>query len=299
MSYSTLLDRCDVVFDTIKVTDGESKAVESATRNQSSSSQWFAFRAGRITASKLRSATHTDVSQPSSSLIRSICYPEAYRFSTVATSWGIEREKTARGQYVKSCSDKHIDLKVRESGFVISTAHSFLGATPDGIITCNCCGYGVLEVKCPFKCTTQPFSTLVSDKAFCLEEVDGKYALRKDRQYSYQVQAQMFVCDAKYCDFVVWSPDELAVVHVLPDHSFMASVLEKSKTFKIGVLLELVGKWHTKSFTNTVTAGSNATSSELADTIAVTGSAAPAICSCKQAKHGPIIECAQDQCPIK
>ena len=28
----TLLDRCDVVFDTINVTDGESKAVESATR---------------------------------------------------------------------------------------------------------------------------------------------------------------------------------------------------------------------------------------------------------------------------
>ena len=82
-----------------------------------------------------------------------------------------------------------------------------------------------------------------------------------------------------------WSPDELAVVRVLPDYSFMASALEKSKTFfKIGVLPELVGKWHTKPFTNTVSASSNATSSELADTIAVTGSAAPAICSCKQAK---------------
>ena len=34
VSYSPLLDRCDVVFDTINVTDGESKAVESATRKQ-------------------------------------------------------------------------------------------------------------------------------------------------------------------------------------------------------------------------------------------------------------------------
>ena len=24
------------------------------------------------------------------------------------------------------------------------------GASPDGIITCTCCGKGVLEVKCPF-----------------------------------------------------------------------------------------------------------------------------------------------------
>ena len=251
VSYSTLLDRCDVVLDTITVTDGGSKAVLSATWNQSSSSQWFAFRAGCNIKSKLRSATHTNVSQPSSSLIRSICYPEAYRFSALAMSWGIEHEKTACDQYVQSCSNHHIDLEVMESGVVISPAHSFLGATPDGMITCNCCGYGVLEVKCPFKCTTQPLSTLVSDKAFCPEEINGRYALRKDQQYSYQVQAQLFVWDAKYCDFVVWSLDELAVVRVLPDHSFMPCVHERSKTFfKVGVLPEQVGKWHTKILHN-------------------------------------------------
>jgi hypothetical protein len=36
-------------------------------------------------------------------------------------------------------------------GFAINSQHPFLGATPDGIISCDCCGKGALEIKCPFK----------------------------------------------------------------------------------------------------------------------------------------------------
>ena len=27
-----------------------------------------------------------------------------------------------------------------------------MGATPDAIVQCECCGVGVIEAKCPFSC---------------------------------------------------------------------------------------------------------------------------------------------------
>ena len=34
--------------------------------------------------------------------------------------------------------------------FFICVEHPFLGASPDALIECNCCGQGVMEVKCSF-----------------------------------------------------------------------------------------------------------------------------------------------------
>ena len=74
-------------------------AVESATRKQSDSRVWFRFRTGHITASKMHSILHTNSDMPSVSLIKRICYPESYRFSTEATNWGCQHEKFALDAY--------------------------------------------------------------------------------------------------------------------------------------------------------------------------------------------------------
>jgi len=70
---------------TISITESQSQAIELETREQSKSRVWFEQRAGRITASRLKSACHTNITDPSKSLIRQICYPEAHQFSSVAT----------------------------------------------------------------------------------------------------------------------------------------------------------------------------------------------------------------------
>ena len=62
-------------------------SVERETRKQSGSRVWFRQRAGRITASKLKQAVRTNCEKPSKSLVKSICYPETYRFSTAATRY--------------------------------------------------------------------------------------------------------------------------------------------------------------------------------------------------------------------
>ena len=58
-----------------------SEAIERGTRSQSHSRLWFTYRAGRVTASKMKSVCHTNPGKPSQSLIKTICYPEEFGFS--------------------------------------------------------------------------------------------------------------------------------------------------------------------------------------------------------------------------
>ena len=46
--------------------------------------------------SKMKTACCTDPPLPAQSLIKSVCYPESYKFSSRATGWGCEHEKFAR-----------------------------------------------------------------------------------------------------------------------------------------------------------------------------------------------------------
>ena len=70
------------------------------------------------------------------SLIISVCYPEAYKFTTQATRWGCNHEKVALEQYKYLKGAQHSDLSLSESGFVINPMWPHIGATPDGIVDC-------------------------------------------------------------------------------------------------------------------------------------------------------------------
>ena len=70
----------------VVVNQQQANLVEAETRKQAKSNIWFAQRAGRITASKLKTALRTNPDNPSKSLVKSICYPaEAHRFTSNAT----------------------------------------------------------------------------------------------------------------------------------------------------------------------------------------------------------------------
>ena len=137
----------------IIVSEDEAIAVEMKTRDQARSRLWFRMRAGRTTASKFKVACSTDPSSPSLSLVMSICYPERMRFSSDATSWGCSHETTARKSYEDIMSKSHANFKVCNCGFFISTSYPFLGASPDGLISCTCCDKGICEVKVSHACT--------------------------------------------------------------------------------------------------------------------------------------------------
>ena len=46
----------------------------------------------------------------------------------------------------------YTSFEVTECGLVIDPMFPFLGAIPDGLVTCGCCGNSSLEIKCHFSC---------------------------------------------------------------------------------------------------------------------------------------------------
>ena len=78
--------------------------VEQVTRSQAHSKLWYVYRAGRITASNFKSAVHTNPSNPSTSLIKKICYPQSYKFKTEATQWGLDHEQLAIASFLEKMS---------------------------------------------------------------------------------------------------------------------------------------------------------------------------------------------------
>ena len=122
----------------------QSNAVEEETRTEANSSLWFHVRTHQITASKLKAVCSTDLAMPSISLVLSICHPELSKFSTTATLWGCEHEKVACATY----SSIHTQgVFCKRMWVFIHNIHPFMGASPDGLISCLCCGEGVCEIK--------------------------------------------------------------------------------------------------------------------------------------------------------
>ena len=213
---------------------------------QHNSKLWYTYRAGRVTASNMHAATHTSVEKPSKSLIKRICYPHTLQFSSHATEWGKHKEKEVQIMYKEYLKEEHINVAVSDCGLFIHPDFPHLGATPDGIVECKCCGMGICEIKCPYTCRN---NSITSGTVKCLKKAEsGDLHIDKHHPYYYQIQSQVFLTEANYCDFVVWTTKDLHIERIYPDASFWNALVMKATSFFTKVLLpELVGAYWTRS----------------------------------------------------
>ena len=100
LSYPELVKECYKV--DLNLSDEDIQSIEKETVDQASGSPLFRHRAGRIGASKCRAASHTDPAQPSQALVKAICYPHIFRFTTAAKKHGCKHEGMAIAKYEKT-----------------------------------------------------------------------------------------------------------------------------------------------------------------------------------------------------
>lgn len=245
-SYDNLLDIGNKI--NISVSEEKILKVEKATRHQSMNVTWFNQRSGRITASKFKAVCRTSVKKPSLSLIKGICYPRKVLFTSKATSYGLKHEAEAINTYFAEEKKKHKDMDIlNKTGFFISKVHSEIGASPDALVQCICCGRGTVEVKCPYSLCFMDLEEFAAKGTSCLLVENGKYKLNKNHMYFYQVQCQMFATETKYCDFVLWSKQNLYIERILYDELFITENLSKAlEFFKYVIKPELLGKYFTQ-----------------------------------------------------
>ena len=111
----------------------------------------------------------------------------------------------------------------------VSLEHNELCGSPDGLIDDD----GVLEIKCPY--SARDFATIKeasSKHQIGLEyDKDGNPQFPRTHKYYYQVQAQMYVTERKFCDFVVWSRHDLVCIRIPWNEIFIQEKLTKVLEF--------------------------------------------------------------------
>ncbi|XP_068714108.1 uncharacterized protein [Montipora foliosa] len=251
LDYPELLQKCVGV--KIMLSDEDIKVVEQDTREQAKGPGFFRHRAGRIGASVSGAVYHSNIAQPSQSLIKSVCYPHLYKVNSKAIRHGCKYEEYAIKAYKTHMEKRHVNFQVLRCGLFINKQYPFLHATPDFLTSCDCCGLGCGEVKCPICIQDGDFDKYVQEKSSCLEKVDGTFMLKRKHNYYFQVQQQLFTLpERKFNDFVVCAIDSdknahLVIERIYPDPEHSNTILPKLETFwRICILPEILGRWFTR-----------------------------------------------------
>ena len=226
----------------VSITGEQAAMVEEITRGQAESKLWYKYRAGLITASKMKMACNTDINNPSVSLIKSICYPFSSKFTSQATSWGITHEATAKREFVSMQNSLHENFSVEATGLCINPSVPYIGATPDGITKCNCCPRRILEIKCPFNHRDKKLEE--QEKFYLKRNKFGHLELDNEHEYYFQIQTQLGVCELEEAFFVVWTNQSLHVEIIKYNRDHWICMTGKAeRLFNSAILLELVGKF--------------------------------------------------------
>ena len=153
------------------------------------SPEWFAARAGKVTASRITDLMAKTKSGWGASRANYAAQLVAERhtgepgeaFQNAAMKWGTETEPRARAAY-----EFLRDQSVESVGFVPHPTIGMAGASPDGLVGTD----GLVEIKCP-------------NTATHIETLLGSIVPNK---YINQIQFQLACTGRQWCDFVSFDP---------------------------------------------------------------------------------------------
>ena len=105
--------------------------------------------------------------------------------------------------YIKVFEKEHKDTSYRECGFFLDERKQYLGAFPDLVIECSCCGKGVLEIQCPYPIANEIPSP--ENLSYLIHASNEQVTLNQNHQYFAQIQGQMAITKRKWCQFLVYT----------------------------------------------------------------------------------------------
>ena len=166
------------------------------------SEAWHEARAGRVTGTRFKAlvagmgtATYNDLISDIACEI--ITGKQEQGYVSAAMENGTDTEPIARKAY-----SELMGVEVKEIGFITPDEDNYyyewIGISPDGYLPDG----GILEIKCPLPKTH-------------LGYIEGG---KLPTEYRYQVQGQLYVTDAPYCDFMSYVEGmKPLIIRVYPD----------------------------------------------------------------------------------
>lgn len=193
----------EYITNTFKV-QGSLASVEESTRGQSNNTSWFHHREGRITASIAHKVSHYRHTHNKENYITDQIMNHK-SFTSKYTNHGIINEPVAIQMYKDQSLTNHKKIHFKECGLFLDATYPFLGASPDLLVSCSCCGDGLAEIKCPFTFrNASPMEIPHVLKHFNVSS-DGEVRLSETSPWYSQIQMQMAIKACKYCDLVVYT----------------------------------------------------------------------------------------------
>ena len=200
----------------LSVDEDKVNTIEATSREQSESEIWKKERTYRFTASSFQLIAKRQRNHES--FAQSIMHPKPFTSKYVAH--GMKYEPVALREYEKFMFNRKTPVAVLKSGFVVSEAFPVLGASPDAKVIdfgCSIC-FGLAEVKCPHTEFHVTPLEACSDPNFFMEKIsDTQCRLKRDHAYYGQVQGQMGVTGAKWCDFIVYTSKGIYIERIAFD----------------------------------------------------------------------------------
>ena len=200
--------------------------IETETRQQAECEKWKEERKFRFTASQFQLISKRQRNHEG--FAETLMNPKPV--SSKYLEHGKKYEPVALMEYEKFMFSRRTPVKVLPSGLVVSKGSPILGGTPDArVIDFGCVDhFGLAEVKCPYtKYHVTPLDAC-SDAKFCMEKTsDTECKLKENHPYYAQVQGQMAVTGARWCDFVVYTSKGLYVQRIPFNPEFWEDLKQK------------------------------------------------------------------------
>ena len=138
---------------------------------------------------------------------------------TKSSKHGIKYEPIALREYEKHMHKIGYPVKVEKSGIFYCRQNFFLGCSSDGkvVVSASKDQFGLAEVKCPSSKFNVTPEEACSDPSFWLELVNGSSRLKRNREYYDQIQGQMALTEAKWCEFGLYTSRGLNMERILFD----------------------------------------------------------------------------------
>ena len=213
------------------------KNLEEKTRGQHENLMWHQHRIGRITGSiihhvntKVKSINSNSArSKDPMPLVQRILGKNTINSNLPPLKYGRQMEPTACVSYIQHQKAKgHVNVKVQACGLFILQDRVYIGASPDGIVNCDCCGQGILEIKCPLSIAHEDPNE-VGISYFVKEH--GQFKLKQNHPYYSQIQCEMGVTNHKWADFVVYSPKGIFVQRISYNDDRWLQLIENAEHF--------------------------------------------------------------------
>ncbi len=153
-----------------------------------------------------------------------------------ATEYGKNFEAVARKLYRMSMKH-HMCFKIKPTGLFFNKDNPVLRSSPNGFVSCKCCGTGLLEVKCPHKLSirnTNPEEVALDGKYHICIESDKRLLLKRSSPWFTKVQSHLLVTGYPWCNFVPFTEKNPHIMKekIYPQHEFGEMVQETVSFYK-------------------------------------------------------------------